>query len=287
MSTYPTQPGQPQTTYYQPPPTNALGVAGFVVSLTGMVVCGGLISPIGLILSMIALTKQPRGFAIAGSIIGALGSLMGVVAVLMFAGIIGGFSSMFSMSATSFTIDSASYEIDNHFSTNSSTLPDEPTGDALISSYLDEWGQTLKYEPSAGTTDQYTITSPGEDGVFGTTDDISNSYTAYNWGATSTVGPGFLQEPEAEDIEAAFGVVADKVNKAFPFGTTEVPSTEQVTERVGPLFDPWQTPMRYRPSATPPYFNLESAGPDQVWGTEDDINRPYYFAPTGESDGPL
>ena len=55
MSSYPTQPGQPQTYFYQPPPTNALGVAGFVVSLSGMIVCLGLIiCPIGMVLSLIA-----------------------------------------------------------------------------------------------------------------------------------------------------------------------------------------------------------------------------------------
>lgn len=292
MSTYPTQPGQPQTPYYQAPPTNALGIAGFVVSLTGMVVCMGLISPIGLILSLIALTKSPRGFAVAGSIIGALGSLMGVLAVLIASGVIGGglFSgAYFSMSPTMQAIDDASYYgIDTHFSNNSSTLPDEPTGNALISGYYDEWGNSLKYEPTAGTTDQYTITSSGEDGVFGTLDDIVQYYTAYNWNSHSVAQPDFLDEPETEDIETAFGFAAEKVNKAFPFGTTTLPTGVQVKERAGQLFDTWNTPIKYSPRADGTnYFDLESAGPDRQWGTSDDIKRTYYFAPTGETDSPL
>jgi hypothetical protein len=51
-------------------PTNAMAIAGFVVSLVG---CG----PVGLILSLVALNSQNqanRGLAIAGAIIGGLGS---------------------------------------------------------------------------------------------------------------------------------------------------------------------------------------------------------------------
>ena len=58
MSNMPTQPGQPQAYYYEPPPTNTLGIAGFVVALSGLVVTFGLISPIGLVLSLIALMQM-------------------------------------------------------------------------------------------------------------------------------------------------------------------------------------------------------------------------------------
>src|SRR5688572_25362426 len=68
-------PGQPQGFVpQQASPQNGLGIAGFITSLVGWISCG-VLSPIGLILSLIALGKQPRGFAIAGAIIGALGSL--------------------------------------------------------------------------------------------------------------------------------------------------------------------------------------------------------------------
>src|SRR6056297_1203570 len=54
--------------------SNTLGTAGFVTSLVGWVTCG-VLCPIGLLLSVIALFKAPRGMAIAGTIIGGLGSL--------------------------------------------------------------------------------------------------------------------------------------------------------------------------------------------------------------------
>ena len=67
-------PGPTTNVVVQPAPTNGLGIAGFIVSLVGLLSCG-LLCPIGFLLSLVGLTKQPRGFAIAGAIIGAIGTL--------------------------------------------------------------------------------------------------------------------------------------------------------------------------------------------------------------------
>src|SRR4051794_20572043 len=84
--------GQPYQPYpYNPPtpaPTNGLGIAGFVVSLVGLILTGGILCPIGLLLSLFALFRRPRGFAIAGFIIGIIGSLA-LIAVLAFFGLMG------------------------------------------------------------------------------------------------------------------------------------------------------------------------------------------------------
>ena len=56
-------------------PSNGLGIAGFIVSLVGIVGSCGLLCPVGLLMSIIAMRREPRGFAIAGLIIGLLGSL--------------------------------------------------------------------------------------------------------------------------------------------------------------------------------------------------------------------
>ena len=291
MSSYPPQPGQPQAYHYQPPPTNALGVAGFVVSLTGMVACLGLICPIGLLLSLIALTMSPRGYAIAGSIIGLLGSILGVLTVLVVAGVIGnGLFWNAYYDPTVMAIDSASYDIDAHFSNNNSTLPNEPTGNTLISGYTDEWGNALKYEPIAGSTTDYTITSSGEDGLFGTNDDVPQHYTAYNyntWGGSSQhASPTPNEAIEHEEIEAAFNLAAKQIAEAFPTGSA-MPTTAQVTQKVGTFFDSWLTPMTYSTTDSTTLYHLESAGPDRQWGTSDDLTRSFYFAPTGKTDGPL
>ncbi|MBX2851534.1 MAG: hypothetical protein KTR15_07305 [Phycisphaeraceae bacterium] len=367
MSTYPPQPGQPQTYYYQPPPTNALGIAGFVVSLSGMIVCLGLTCPLGLVLSLIALAKSPRGYAIAGSIVGALGSVLGVLTALVFTGVIG--TGLFGnpyYSHTANEIDNASYDINSHFQNNQDTLPDQATGNMLISSYDDEWNNNLKYEPTPGSTTDYTITSAGPDTVFNTIDDITHFYTAESqtdlamefasweiedyvnrngqlpespqgtaliqserdtWGNAlkydklagsaqdyrlASAGPdGQFNTPddivqtfatyqnfgnplppdisidlEQDKIDAAFELAAQKIVKSFPVGAP-MPNAEQVNTKAGVLFDAWLTPMEYAPTDNPPYYNLHSAGPDQQWGTDDDQTRSYYFAPSGETDGPL
>jgi hypothetical protein len=287
MSTYPTQPGQPPKYAYEAPPTNGLGVAGFVVSLSGLIVCFGLICPIGLLLSLFALLNPPRGFAIAGTIIGFIGSILGVMAVLVFTTTIGNgaFFNWLTPSATSMTIYSASVDIENHFMNNNDTLPDEPTGNTIISGYVDEWNNNLEYKPVQGSTTDYTISSAGPDGVFGNGDDEIQYFTAINW--STTLQPQ-TQNEEVEDpeIDAAFNLAAKQIVDAFPPGTG-LPTAEQVQQQADPLVDAWNTPMQYSPTDNPPWYHLKSAGPDQQWNTNDDIKRTFYFEPVGETDGPL
>lgn len=52
----------------QPQGPNVMGIVGFIFAFC--------LPPIGLLISLIALTRRPRGFAIAGTVIGALLSLI-------------------------------------------------------------------------------------------------------------------------------------------------------------------------------------------------------------------
>lgn len=78
MNQQPEQPQQPVYVAAVPvspgAQSNGLGLAGFITSLVGLVLTGGVLCPIGLILSLIALARRPRGFAIAGTVIGFVGS---------------------------------------------------------------------------------------------------------------------------------------------------------------------------------------------------------------------
>lgn len=79
------------------PPSSGLGIAGFVVGLLGLTLCGTLVSPVGLVLSILGMRetaptasspKGGRGLTITGlilSIIGTVG-LLGIIAyfVVMF-----------------------------------------------------------------------------------------------------------------------------------------------------------------------------------------------------------
>lgn len=69
--------------------SNGFGTAGFVLSLVAIATCG-ILSPIGLILSIIGLFKQPRGMAAAGTVLGTLGSIwMFTIGLTMVAGLMG------------------------------------------------------------------------------------------------------------------------------------------------------------------------------------------------------
>ncbi len=69
------------------PQSNQLGLAGFIVSLVGFVACAGILCPIGLVMSAIALRREPKGFAMAGVIIGLVGSFGMIVFFLVLGGL--------------------------------------------------------------------------------------------------------------------------------------------------------------------------------------------------------
>ncbi|MEM6504430.1 MAG: DUF4190 domain-containing protein [Planctomycetota bacterium] len=255
MSMYPSEPGPTQGYYYQPPPTNALGIAGFVVSLSGMIVCLGLISPIGLVLSLIALAKSPRGYAVAGSIIGLLGSALGTLTVLVLTNNINLnlFGSPF-YSHTYNQIEAASYDIDNHFLSNQDTLPDEATGDAIIAGYYDEWNNSLKYTPATNSAADYTITSLGPDGVLNTTDDIVQYYTAQTQTEVAMDNATY----EIDDYYSNNSVMPN-----FSTGNTLISQHR----------DTWGKSIQYEQvTGSSMDYALTSAGPDGQFQTSDDIS---------------
>jgi len=159
-----------------PPETNGLGLAGFIVSLIGLVSCG-LISPIGLVLSFVGLFRQPKGFAIAGFVLGLLGSawilalfVLGafvavLVPILAFVGF-GGYAEAF---ADGVEISEA---VDRYYEQNG-TLPssiDDLSG--VESDDLEDfWGNQyrLEVDEQAG---EIRVISNGPDGQPGNDDDI-------------------------------------------------------------------------------------------------------------------
>jgi hypothetical protein len=159
---------------YPPPPpppplrtqTNGLGIGGFVVSLVGILTCG-VISPIALILSLVALRRQPRGFAIAGSVIGGIGTLMiaGIaVAWVTVPDLRNVFETSIAMAEAHTIIEANRGEGD--------ALPSEDEGNELLEDLEDGWGNPLQYEVDG---ERFVVRSAGPDGEFGTEDDIPPS----------------------------------------------------------------------------------------------------------------
>ena len=159
---------QQYSTYGQPRRKNILGIVGFVLSLT----C--LLSPIGLIVSLIALLKRPRGFAIAGTIVGlVLSSVLllaggGVWAVLKFGkagaaiGVIAGQSTVLEPQVDAYITETGSMP---------SSLDDVHLP---ASAKIDPWGTPYRFNADTPSSGNWTITSAGPDQQFGSADDIDN-----------------------------------------------------------------------------------------------------------------
>lgn len=281
MSTYSPP---PPTTSYQPPPSNGLGMTGFILSITGLVVCAGFICPIGLVMSMIALGKEPRGFAIAGTIIGLLGSLMAASILLVAFGTVGNgwaIQNMFNTNmVTHNNMYAATVEIDQYYTNNNQTLPDEPTGTSLMANHVDEWGTSFKYVPTSQHGGDYDLISAGPDLQFNTNDDIVD-YFWVNSHMVTPHGPAAPQQGmDEQSISYAFDQAEKAINNAYPPGST-MPNNADGNALLTGALDAWGRQLQYHATGNPPFFHLKSAGPDGVWQNEDDLIRSFYFEPTG------
>jgi hypothetical protein len=142
-----------------------------VIAIVGIVSCG-LLSPIGLLLSLIALIWPPRGFAIAGATVGLLGSIWFIVAGLAMVLAFAGFGAMATIAVdmveTQTAVEHAATRIEE-FQAEHGALPTNDEGQALIDGLRDGWDHGLRYV-LAGET--YRVVSSGPDGSFDTGDDL-------------------------------------------------------------------------------------------------------------------
>ena len=155
---------------------NALGIAGFVVSLVGLVCTVGVLSPIGLLLSLFALFKPPRGFAIAGVVVGTLGTVLAAAVGVGLWMVWLGLGKAAEVLGPHFDTASELIAIDGKVRgayDSSGDPPSEEKGNALVSEHLDGWGRPFRYVLSPDTRQfLWKVESAGEDGSFGTPDDI-------------------------------------------------------------------------------------------------------------------
>lgn len=163
-----------------PAAANGLGVASFICSLVGLVSCG-LLSPIGLLLSIPALFIRPRGFAIAGLVLGLIGSFWLLVAVI-FSSMIFGFLAI-AMAAIGAEGLEAGVEMAkiatrvNAVERKTHALPADLASVPGIrkEALVDPWGNPYRYVVGADGK-SFTITCDGADGKPETADDIRLSW---------------------------------------------------------------------------------------------------------------
>lgn len=176
MSQAPYQPPPAQSfAPAHPPNSNVLGLVGFILSLIGLLLTCGLLSPLGLLISLAGLLKPPRGMAITGTILGLIGT--GFLATIGFGFImsvlaIAGFGKMVGDEiVTRDAITKARNKIEEHRAAKNE-LPDGVEGNKLILEFKDAWKHELRYDGEEGGSGRFVIRSAGADGKFDTTDDV-------------------------------------------------------------------------------------------------------------------
>jgi hypothetical protein len=144
--------------------SNALGLTGFILSLAGLVTCGGL-APFGLIFSLIGVFRRPRGFAVAGLCISAVGVLiLGGIVVTM---VMGGFEVVPSLSdGYRISGEVQAYRKAHNGAAPQSwaDLPNEPATGAV-----DHWGHPYRYTVDGSRVE---LVGRGPDGIENTSDDV-------------------------------------------------------------------------------------------------------------------
>ncbi|MCC6683381.1 MAG: hypothetical protein IT445_20995 [Phycisphaeraceae bacterium] len=185
--------------------SNGIGLAGFIVSLASIITCG-IAAPIGLLLSIIGLFKNPKGFAIAGTIIGALLSLFGLlVGIGMVAGFMG-LKTAGGVMQQGLALGLGEQEIQK-FYTQNNRLPSEQEFDQLLTASAGQipglfggsgnFQVTYRYEMVDATTVR--LTFPGFDGQMDTGDDLSELIEA----AAGSVQPPPMPMPPSAPAQPA------------------------------------------------------------------------------------
>lgn len=174
--------------------SNTLGLVGFICALVGLLT-GGLLSPIGLIISLVAMGKQPRGLAVAGLILGLVGTCGGVILVIFFGAMLLG---LIAIAALAFALsETEKIEITSDMVKIAAAVQQYreqnqylPAGLELLalpeSTLQDPWGEKYRYVQH-DPKENFDILCAGEDKTFDTKDDVRLSEIEKVWAFTDNI----------------------------------------------------------------------------------------------------
>ncbi|MHC2067605.1 DUF4190 domain-containing protein [Bremerella sp. T1] len=156
--------------------SNGLGIAGFVLSLLGLITCG-LFGPLGFLVSLFGLAYRPRGFAVAGLVLGGLTT--GIFAFFGFAllstlfAAVTGIQFAASEASNSLRMKASNLQIVNEFK-EFGAIPSTEKGNDIINE------NRSKSQPFTGYQRvdefQYKLTVAGLDRELGTEDDRTEAF---------------------------------------------------------------------------------------------------------------
>ena len=156
--------------------SNGLGIAGFVLSLLGLVSCG-LFGPLGFLVSLFGLAYRPRGFAVAGLVLGGLTT--GIFAFFGFAVLstlfaaVTGIQLAASETSNSLRMKASNMQIVNEFK-EFGAIPSTEKGNDIINAERSESQPFTGYQRVDQF--QYKLTVAGLDRELGTEDDRTETF---------------------------------------------------------------------------------------------------------------
>jgi hypothetical protein len=178
--------------------SNGLGVAGFFIALIGLFIPTGIVALLGLLISLAALGRPPRGFAAMGVVIGLIGTVLWLVitGLVLVGGLAAGAIALLAAAAMfivtqpeiievtsdmiNLTIAAVEYEEKN------GDLPEDITALSLGATTLtDPWGNPYRYRlvnHDPGNHELgFDVISNGADGLADTGDDLALSRMDRIW----------------------------------------------------------------------------------------------------------
>jgi hypothetical protein len=155
-----------------PAPRNTLGLVSFLFSVLGVLTCG-MLGPVALLLSLLALLKRPRGFATAGFVIGLLSTLwlgaMGAAIVTTVTRLEPVAEEFMQELQRIAVVSEATQEV-QRYREQHGDWPDETAGQELVGRHEDAYGTPLRY---TRVGEMVLVISAGADREFATADDVS------------------------------------------------------------------------------------------------------------------
>ncbi len=172
---------------------NGLGVVGFLIALVGLFIPTGIVAILGLLISLVALGRAPRGFAAVGVVTGFVGTIFWLVltSVALLGVLVAGLGFVVFAAAAFILIQPELIEVSSdlinmtlalvEYEEEEGTLPGDIAVLGLsVSTLSDPWGNPYRYKLVQGKPG-FDLTSSGADGTFDTHDDVALSRLDKVW----------------------------------------------------------------------------------------------------------
>ncbi len=185
----------------RPPESNPLGIVGFVCALLSLCTFG-LLAPVALIICLIALNRTPRTAAVLGTFISGLATVLLVIGVILGMTFVNALAEEMAAFVKEMQFRAPRQAIRDHWEEHGQ-IPDEPTAKQVLQQFR-TFPEDQPFQYQRQNDDAYVLVDAGQDGQFGTADDLRRTFNAAE--------DEKLEERFDEEMEQRF---PEDVNKRF------------------------------------------------------------------------